>query len=83
MKPNEYYCYSIENVLEQARAAPFRLGFYELHFYTENGRPSKQETGTVEVFYFYPSGGTIRDSHMNIVFYEPRLDLYRDMKGSL
>ena len=45
-----------------------------------NGRPAKHKTDTVELFYYYPSGGTIRDKHMNIIFYEPRLDAYKEFK---
>lgn len=74
--------YSIEHVLEQATAAPHRLGFYELRFYSAEGRPSKTRTDAVSTYYYYPSGGTLRDGAMNIIFYEAKLDLYRSF-GSI
>jgi hypothetical protein len=73
---DDIYCYSIEHVRTQAEQASDTLGFYELRFYADGGRPAREKTGTIEVFFYYPSGGTIRDRGMNIVFYEPKLDTY-------
>jgi hypothetical protein len=69
--------YSDDNILAQLRDAPFTLGFYTLRFYTENGKPVGRVTGTVEEFYLYPSGGTLRDSAFNLVFYDSQFDTYR------
>lgn len=70
-----------EHILAQLPAAPFRLGAYELRFYTDDaGRPSARRTGTVGVFYLYPSGGTLRDSSFNIIFYDSRFDTYRGFR---
>jgi hypothetical protein len=68
------------NVLEQLKTAPYRLGCYTLIFYTEEGRPVNRVTDTVEEFYLYPSGGTLRDSRFNIVFYESRFDIFRGFR---
>jgi hypothetical protein len=72
--------YSVENVLEQSKNAPLRNGVYELRFYTKVNRPAKEKTDKIETFYFYPSGGTIRDRDLNIVFYEPRLDRHKNFR---
>jgi hypothetical protein len=66
-----------DNIFRQLESAPFSLGCYTLEFYTENGKPVNRITGTVSEFYLYPSGGTLRDSTFNIVFYDSRFDTYR------
>ncbi|MBR9977759.1 MAG: hypothetical protein KFH87_06680 [Bacteroidetes bacterium] len=73
---DDVYHYSIENVRTQIAAQSAVLGVYELRFYVEGGRPSRENTGQVDTFYYYPSGGTIRDRDMNIMYYEPKLDIY-------
>ena len=75
--------YSTENVLRQIAQLEPTLGCYELRFYVAGKRPSKVKTEAIDVFYYYPSGGTLRDREMNIVFYEPRLDVYRNFKAAL
>jgi hypothetical protein len=82
MRDDDLLLYSIEHVLAQTASAPKRLGFYELRFYSAEGRPSRRRTGAVETFYYYPSGGTLRDRAMNIVFYEAKLDQYRSFGSS-
>ena len=72
----DIYCYSVENVRAQAKDAPLELGYYTVRFYTEGGRPARSKTDSIETYYYYPSGGTIRDRDLNIVFYEPKLDTY-------
>ncbi len=72
--------FSHENIARQLETAPFTLGAYTLHFYTEAGKPVNRVTGTVEEFYLYPSGGTLRDRTFNIVFYDSRYDTYRGFK---
>ena len=69
-----------ENIFEQLKVAPFRLGYYVLKFYTEEGKPVNKVTETISDFYLYPSGGTLRDSDFNIVFYDSRFDTYRGFK---
>jgi hypothetical protein len=66
-----------ENVTAQLASAPYALGFYTLRFYTEGGKPVNRKTDTVEEFYLYPSGGTLRDSTFNIIAYDSRYDTYR------
>ena len=62
------------------KTAPFTLGFYTLKFYSENGKPVNHQTGTVEDFYLYPSGGTLRDKEFNIIVYDSRFDTYRGFR---
>jgi hypothetical protein len=73
---DDIFIYSIDHALEQIVTAPITLGFYTLRFYSDGNRPMKHRTELIEMFYYYPSGGTLRDKDMNIVFYEPRLDKY-------
>lgn len=73
---DDIHVYSVENVLRQAASAPETLGFYELRFYSDGKRPCRFATGVLDTFYYFPSGGTLRDAEMNIIFYEPRLDRY-------
>ncbi|MBP1679471.1 MAG: hypothetical protein H6Q29_1382 [Bacteroidetes bacterium] len=74
------YFYTDENLLAQLESAPFRLGYYTLRFYTEQGQPVNRKTGEIAEFYLYPSGGTLRDASFNIVFYDSRFDTYRGFK---
>ena len=69
-------CYSIAHVREQISDTEETLGFHIVRFFSAGGRPSREPTDTVDEFYYFPSGGTIRDREMNIIFYEPRLDKY-------
>jgi hypothetical protein len=66
-----------ENILKQLKTASYSLGFYTLKFYSEKGRPVNRMTDTVSEYYLYPSGGTLRDSSFNIIFYDSRFDTYR------
>jgi hypothetical protein len=72
--------FSEANIHEQLQTAPFTQGFYTLRFYTENGKPSRHPTDTISEFYLYPSGGTLRDSTFNLVFYDSQFDTYRGFK---
>jgi len=73
----DVFLFNDENFLEQLRSAPYALGFYTLKFYTLNGKPVSRVTDTISEFYLYPTGGTLRDSTFNIVFYDSRFDTYR------
>lgn len=66
-----------ENIFKQLETARFTLGYYTLKFYTENGKPVNKATDAISEFYLYPSGGTLRDSSFNLVFYDSRFDTYR------
>jgi hypothetical protein len=70
------YCYSPENVLRQIEGREAVLGVFEVRFYSSGGRPARDVTDRIETFFYYPSGGTIRDASLNILLYEPRLDMY-------
>jgi hypothetical protein len=76
----DVHCFTEENIRRQLDTAPFTLGFYPLRFYTQEGIPVNRVTGTIEDFYLYPSGGTLRDSTFNIVLYDSRFDTYRGFK---
>jgi hypothetical protein len=80
MKLDDPLLFTGEHILEQIKTAPFTLGYYTLRFYTKDGKPVNKPTDTIEEFYLYPSGGTLRDSKFNIVFYESRFDTYRGFK---
>ncbi len=70
-----------ENVLEQLKSAEFRNGYYVLEFYADaKNRPSSSPTGTVSRFFLYPSGGTVRDSNYQLLFYDSTFDTYRGFK---
>lgn len=70
--------FSLENLQRQLDSAPFELGYYTLRFYVdERGRPSRTPTERIGTFYYSPSGGTLRDENLNIVFYSARLDRYK------
>lgn len=72
--------FSHENILEQIQTAEFRNGYYVLEFYSENNKPSKTPTTTIAKFFLYPSGGTLRDSNFQLLFYDSRYDTYRGFK---
>jgi hypothetical protein len=74
---DDLFRFTDENIFKQLKTAPFSLGYYTLRFYTENGKPVANVTPTISEFYLYPSGGTLRDSNFNIVFYDSRFDTYR------
>jgi hypothetical protein len=69
-----------ENLLEQIQTAEYRNGYYVLEFYADQHKPSSVQTATIETFYLYPSGGTLRDSNFQLLFYDSRYDTYRGFK---
>jgi hypothetical protein len=73
----DLYLFTHENLLEQLATAPFTLGAYTVRFYAEHGKPVNRVTEVLSEFYLYPSGGTLRDSAFNLVFYDSRYDTYR------
>lgn len=77
MQTEDIHILSYENLLKQIETAPYELGYYRVKFYAQNGRPSKEPMDTIDEFYLYPSGGTLRDKNFNIVFYDSRFDIYR------
>ena len=76
----DLHLFSHENLLAQLPTAPFSLGAYTVRFYAQNGKPSNRVTERIADFYLYPSGGTLRDSAFNLVFYDSRYDTYRGFK---
>ncbi len=75
---NDPHIFSHENVLAQLETAEFRNGYYVLKFYADDlNRPSSRTTARIAVFYLYPSGGTMRDSTFQLLFYDSRYDTYR------
>ncbi|GAB1348817.1 hypothetical protein MASR1M107_10300 [Ignavibacteriales bacterium] len=77
---NQNLIFSEENFLIQLTNSEYEAGFYRLQFFTLNGRPSTVETDMVETYFYYPSGGTIRDKYFNIIEYIPKFDTYRGFK---
>ena len=80
MVERDLLLFNDDNIHTQILTAPYRLGYYTLRFYTDHGKPVNRKTHTVEEFYLYPSGGTLRDSTFNIVFYDSRFDMYRGFR---
>lgn len=78
----DLYIYSEENLLEQLRNGEYQLGFFKVRFYSKDGMPVSEVTDTISDFYLYPSGGTLRDSNLNIVLYSSKFDTYRGFKVS-
>ncbi len=76
----DLHLFTHENLLEQLATAPFGLGAYTLRFYAEKGKPVNRVTAVLSDFFLYPSGGTLRDSEFNLVFYDSRYDTYRGFK---
>ncbi len=74
---DDLFLYSETNLHRQLETAQFTKGFYTVKFYTNNGLLSPKKTNTVSEFYLYPSGGTLRDSNFNLVFYDSQFDTYR------
>lgn len=77
---DDLFLFSEEHLHQQLNTAPFTQGFYIVRFYTENGKLARHKTDTISEFYLYPSGGTLRDSTFNIVFYDSQFDTYRGFK---
>ncbi len=70
--------YSPENLLAQADVAEEVLGYRRVRFYVEaDGTLAKAATATMADFFLSPSGGTLRDSEMNIVLYSARFDKFK------
>jgi hypothetical protein len=78
MEPADIFIFSSENLMSQAAQSPLQLGYHKVRFYVDApGVPSKVPTGSIEDFYLSPSGGTLRDSSMNIVIYSAKYDKYK------
>lgn len=78
MQNTDIYVFSEANLLEQAQQAEEKLGYKILRFYIdERGLLAKQPTDNTSTFYLSPSGGTLRDSNMNLVLYSARYDKYK------
>lgn len=77
---DDIFLFSHENVLRQLERAEYRLGYYVLKFYSDKEVPVSYPTETVSEFYLYPHGGTLRDKHYNLIFYDSRYDMYRGFR---
>jgi hypothetical protein len=74
----DLYVYTPEHLLAQAERAQEHLGYKIVEFYVDdNGTLAKQPTSVRARFYLSPSGGTLRDEHLNIVLYSAKFDLYK------
>ena len=74
---SDLHIFSEANLHAQLATAPFTQGFYTVKFYTVDGMLAKGKTDHLSEFYLYPSGGTLRDSNFNLVFYDSQFDTYR------
>ena len=74
---DDIFIFSEANLHTQLQTAPYTQGFYTVKFYTADGLLAKMKTETLSDFYLYPSGGTLRDSTFNLVFYDSQFDTYR------
>jgi len=72
--------FSHEHLLKQLETAEFKNGYYILEFYAQKNKPSSVSTDEVGRFYLYPSGGTLRDSNFQLLFYDSKYDTYRGFK---
>ncbi len=77
---NDNLTFNDDNFVTQLTESVYEAGFYRVRFYSIDGRPSASVTETVETYYYYPSGGTLRDKYFNIIEYFPRFDTYRGFK---
>jgi hypothetical protein len=70
--------YTPENLLLQAASASEHLGYKVVEFYVDaDGLLAKLVTDRTARFYLSPSGGTLRDTDLNIVLYSAKFDLYK------
>ncbi len=75
---SDLYLFTPDNLLLQAQQATEHLGYRILRFYVDDvGLIAREPTETLAEFYYSPSGGTLRDSNMNIVLYSAKFDLYK------
>ncbi len=80
MVESDLRLFSHDHILEQLKSAEYRNGYFVLEFYAENHKPSSKPTAVVEQFFLYPSGGTLRDSSFQLIFYDSRYDTYRGFR---
>lgn len=78
---NDLKIFSKENIHKQLETALFKNGYFVLQFYVDqNNKFSRLPSANINEFYLYPSGGTLRDKTLNIVFYDSQFDTYRGFK---
>ena len=76
----DLFVYTPENLILQAQDTPLEQGYHRLRFYTdERGRLAKSATAFMADFYYSPSGGTLRDTELNIVLYSARFDKFKGL----
>lgn len=78
--PDDVRLFNHENILKQLETAEYKNGYYVLEFYVKDGKPSSVPTDCMATFYLYPSGGTLRDSNFQLVFYDSKYDTYRGFR---
>lgn len=76
----DLHVFSVQNLLAQAAAAEIYMGYKLLQFYVNDGGVLANEaTGKLGTFYLSPSGGTLRDSELNIVLYSAKYDKFKGL----
>jgi hypothetical protein len=79
-KDTDIHIYSAENLLAQAEVAETYMGYKLLQFYvTDKGLLANEPTAALGTFYLSPSGGTLRDSELNIVLYSAKYDKFKGL----
>lgn len=75
---NDVLLFTPDNLLEQVAQTPLILGYHQVRFYiTDEGLLAKEPTDRIGTFFLSPSGGTLRDSGMNIVLYSAKYDKFK------
>lgn len=75
---NDVLLFTPDNLLKQVADTPLVLGYHKVQFYIENnGTLAKEPTQNIGTFYLSPSGGTLRDTDMNIVLYSAKNDKFK------
>lgn len=77
---SDLHIYTPEHLLEQMLTAREHLGYKVVEFYVDaDGLLAKTATDRTATFYLSPSGGTLRDSELNIVLYSAKFDVYKGL----
>ncbi|NQW30668.1 MAG: hypothetical protein HQ472_09170 [Ignavibacteria bacterium] len=79
-KELDFHVYNPDNLLLQSEKAEVYLGYKILKFYVnEAGAIATEITPQLATFFLSPSGGTLRDSELNIVLYSAKFDKFKGL----
>lgn len=77
---DDLHVFNESNLLAQIARTEPEFGCYKVHFYTRGSALATTPTDVISDFYLFPTGGTLRDSNFNIVFYSTRFDIYKGFR---